>query len=351
MESKEDKINEITENTRILDIGTNEKKLGENIIECYDLTKKYNLEGGDDVTVLRGLSLNSESEFFPIRRGEFLMIRGPSGGGKTTLMNIIGTIDHPTTGSCKIMGETIDYSKKSDKKLARLRLTTIGFVFQTFNLLGTLSAFENVELPMSILGRAKDSEREARAKELLTMVGLQDRMSHLPSELSGGEQQRVTIARALANDPDILLLDEPTGDLDTRNTLDIMNLLLEVNHTKKMTMVMVTHNPDLECYADRILYVSDGKFSEQAINTEQTELEFESYMQLLNQDAQFNGFTSFGDSSRSDQVEEEEETETTKQPSEDPLTTTHETSVPGTPVPLVNFSPFSSAKSIKTGSS
>eukprot|EP01029_Cantina_marsupialis_P023325 TRINITY_DN57963_c0_g1_i1.p1 TRINITY_DN57963_c0_g1~~TRINITY_DN57963_c0_g1_i1.p1 ORF type:complete len:118 (+),score=34.79 TRINITY_DN57963_c0_g1_i1:73-426(+) len=113
MESKEDKINEITENTRILDIGTNEKKLGENIIECYDLTKKYNLEGGDDVTVLRGLSLNSESEFFPIRRGEFLMIRGPSGGGKTTLMNIIGTIDHPTTGSCKIMGETI---KKSDKK-------------------------------------------------------------------------------------------------------------------------------------------------------------------------------------------------------------------------------------------
>jgi len=157
--------------------------------------------------------------------------------------------------------------------LANLRLQKIGFVFQTFNLLATMSAFENVELPMTILGKLNNKQRKERALELLRLVGLQDRVGHLPSELSGGEQQRVTIARALANEPDLLLLDEPTGDLDTRNTVEIMDLLMDINLQRKTTCVMVTHNPDVECYADRILYLSDGKFEKQAINSKQNRLD------------------------------------------------------------------------------
>jgi len=145
-----------------------------------------------------------------------------------------------------------------------------------------MSAFENVELPMTILGKLTPKQREKRAKMLLKQVGLQDREAHLPSELSGGEQQRVTIARALANEPEILLLDEPTGDLDTKNTIEIMDLLLHINQTQGTTCVMVTHNPDIECYADRILYVSDGKFINQALNYEQTPLRYEEYIEYLN---------------------------------------------------------------------
>jgi len=221
------------------------------------------------------------SPFQPIRRGEFVMLRGPSGGGKTTMLNILGTIDKPTHGTLKLFGTGID-NKSTDSFLANLRLQKIGFVFQTFNLLATMSAFENVELPMTILGKLNSKQRKERAKELLTLVGLQDRLEHLPSELSGGEQQRVTIARALANEPDLLLLDEPTGDLDTRNTVEIMDLLLDINKTRQTTCVMVTHNPDVECYADRILYLSDGKFEKQAINSAQTPLIFEHYIEYLN---------------------------------------------------------------------
>lgn len=209
------------------------------------------------------------------------MIRGPSGGGKTTLLNMLGTIDKPTTGTVELFGNIID-SNSSDQYLSRLRLEKIGFVFQTFNLLATLSAFENVELPMTILGKLTPKQCRQRALKLLEMVGLQDRVMHLPSELSGGEQQRVTIARALANEPELLLLDEPTGDLDTRNTVDIMNLILDINHNRKTTCVMVTHNPDVECYADRILYVSDGQFQRQVINVRQTQLEYSSYINYLN---------------------------------------------------------------------
>ena len=145
------------------------------------------------------------------------MIRGPSGGGKTTLLNLVGTIDSPSDGELKIMDNVIDGSSKDDF-LSDLRLRHIGFVFQTFNLLATMSALENVELPMILLGKYNDKDRRKKAISLLKRVGLGDRLDHLPSELSGGEQQRVAIARALANEPDILLLDEPTGDLDSRST-------------------------------------------------------------------------------------------------------------------------------------
>jgi putative ABC transport system ATP-binding protein len=154
---------------------------------------------------------------FVFNRGEFVMIRGPSGGGKTTMLNLIGTIDSSTSGELLIMGQKID-KDSSDDFLSQLRLKHIGFVFQTFNLLATMTALENVELPMILLGKYDDKERKKKAVALLKRVGLGDRLDHLPSELSGGEQQRVAIARALANEPDILLLDEPTGDLDSRAT-------------------------------------------------------------------------------------------------------------------------------------
>lgn len=258
------------------------KPLGEPIVEILHVVKEYQLDGRQDVVrALDDVHLAKDGVFPPICRGEFVMLRGPSGGGKTTLLNLLGTIDKPTKGEVVLFGTKID-STSSDSFLANLRLSKIGFVFQTFNLLATMSAFENVELPMTILGKLKKDEYKKRAKELLTLVGLQDRLGHLPSELSGGEQQRVTIARALANEPEILLLDEPTGDLDTKNTVEIMDLLLDINIKRKTTCIMVTHNPDVECYADRILYISDGKFEKQVYNVVQTPLIYDDYIVHLN---------------------------------------------------------------------
>eukprot|EP00457_Paulinella_chromatophora_P008041 gb/GEZN01008068.1/.p1 GENE.gb/GEZN01008068.1/~~gb/GEZN01008068.1/.p1 ORF type:complete len:330 (+),score=49.27 gb/GEZN01008068.1/:25-1014(+) len=258
------------------------KQLGEAVVVVENVHKAYRLPGREEtVNALRGISLSENSTFPPIRRGEFVMIRGPSGGGKTSLLNILGSIDDPTSGTIDLFGSRVD-SKSSDAYLASLRLRKIGFVFQTFNLLATMSAFENVLLPMTILGQLSKKEARARAIQLLNMVGLQDRYGHLPSELSGGEQQRVTIARALANKPDILLLDEPTGDLDSRNTVDIMDLILKINQQRRTTCIMVTHNPDLECYADRILYVKDGLFEKQALNERQARINYERYLQHIN---------------------------------------------------------------------
>eukprot|EP01027_Heterolobosea_sp_BB2_P009815 GEZU01014441.1.p1 GENE.GEZU01014441.1~~GEZU01014441.1.p1 ORF type:complete len:328 (+),score=96.54 GEZU01014441.1:171-1154(+) len=258
-----------------------EKALGENVVVLKNVYKHYKIAGRTDtVKALEDITLSDDSEFYAIKRGEFVMIRGPSGGGKTSLLNIIGTIDKPSGGTLEILGKPVDSNSK-DSYLAHLRLSKIGFVFQTFNLLATMSAFENVELPMTFLGKLDQKRRRRRAKELLKMVGLGDRMNHLPSELSGGEQQRVTIARALANDPEILLLDEPTGDLDTKNTVEVMDLLLRINLEKKTTCIMVTHNPDIECYADRVLYVADGRFVKQALNEVQTPLIYDQYIQYL----------------------------------------------------------------------
>mmetsp|Transcript_27111 Transcript_27111/g.42908 ORF Transcript_27111/g.42908 Transcript_27111/m.42908 type:complete len:320 (+) Transcript_27111:83-1042(+) len=259
------------------------KSLGEPVVEVRDICKQFTIKGRDEVIhALKGVTLATDSEFGPIRRGEFVMIRGPSGGGKTTLLNMLGTLDYPSSGSIEILGSTVT-TDSSDRYLANLRLRKIGFVFQTFNLISTMSAFENVELPMIIHGTLSKQQCKQRAIQLLELVGLGDRLEHLPSELSGGEQQRVTIARALANKPEILLLDEPTGDLDTRNTIEVMDLLLSINLNERTTCIMVTHNNDLEVYADRILYVKDGTFQKQAINKRQTKLELESYLAYINQ--------------------------------------------------------------------
>ena len=268
-------------------------KGADNVIVCEELVKEYILEKrAEPVSALKGVTLSDTSEFYPVKKGEFVMIRGPSGGGKTTLLNLLGTIDSPTSGTIKILNTPIT-SDSADSFLSLLRLKHIGFVFQSFNLLATMTAFENVELPMNLLNELQSKERKLRAKQLLIGVGLRDRMDHLPSELSGGEQQRVAIARALANSPDIVLLDEPTGDLDSRSTVEIMNLLLSINRfgpkgdgVNPTTCVMVTHNPDIECYADRILYVQDGVFVKQAINLKQIALKPEEYAMFMKLDAQ-----------------------------------------------------------------
>eukprot|EP00485_Elphidium_margaritaceum_P000868 CAMPEP_0202690748 /NCGR_PEP_ID=MMETSP1385-20130828/5643_1 /ASSEMBLY_ACC=CAM_ASM_000861 /TAXON_ID=933848 /ORGANISM="Elphidium margaritaceum" /LENGTH=307 /DNA_ID=CAMNT_0049346039 /DNA_START=24 /DNA_END=947 /DNA_ORIENTATION=+ len=259
------------------------KTLGEPVVEVRDICKQFSIKGRDEVVhALAGITLAADHEFGPIRRGEFVMIRGPSGGGKTTLLNMLGTLDYPSNGSIEILGSVVN-KDSSDRYLANLRLRKIGFVFQTFNLISTMSAFENVELPMIIHGTLSKAQCKQRAIELLELVGLGDRLEHLPSELSGGEQQRVTIARALSNEPEILLLDEPTGDLDTKNTIEIMDILLDINVQKRTTCIMVTHNDDLEIYADRVLYVRDGAFQKQAVNKQQTKLELHSYLAYINQ--------------------------------------------------------------------
>ena len=234
------------------------------------------------------------------------MIRGPSGGGKTSLLNIIGTLDQASSGSVRLFGEPL--AGRGDAALARLRLARIGYVFQSFNLLATLSALENVELPMELLGGGGGgggggrgccgggsdgpggaAARRAAALELLRLVGLEERAAHLPGELSGGEQQRVAIARALANAPQLLLLDEPTGDLDTRATVAVMDLLLRVNRARGTTCVMVTHNADLEVYASRVLYVADGRVVGAALNSEQSRLDADAYRLFLEREGEDGG--------------------------------------------------------------
>lgn len=198
---------------------------------------------------------------------------------KSTLLHIFGTLTRPSGGQLRLFGENI--TNVSEHCLPDLRLRRIGFVFQTFNLLAAQSAFENVELPMILLGQLNRKERAERTTKLLKEVGLGDRSEHLPSELSGGEQQRVAIARALANSPQLILLDEPTGDLSSADTCEIMDLLLRINLDRGTTCVMVTHNEDLECYADRVLYLEQGRFSRQRLNSKQRRLDASKYAAYL----------------------------------------------------------------------
>lgn len=220
------------------------------MVVLNNIHKTY-LLGVEGVPALRGVTLS-------IRRGEFICIYGTSGGGKTSLLNIIGTIDKPTKGELFINKTRIAFNT-ADKVLSDLRLNDIGFVFQTFNLLSSLTAVENVEMPLILAGKMSASERRARAIEVLDMVGMGDRKDHLPSQLSGGEQQRVTIARAIANRPKILLLDEPTGDLDTVNSAIVMKLLVEANQRYSITLIMVTHDVGLKYFSNRIIWLRDGK--------------------------------------------------------------------------------------------
>jgi putative ABC transport system ATP-binding protein len=263
--------------------------LGEAVLSCKNIRKVYKLPGvSEEVRALNGVTLDESSEFYPIKKGEFVMIRGPSGGGKTTLLNILGTLDSNFDGELTIMNNKIT-NQCTDEFLSDLRLKKIGIVFQSFNLISTMTAKENVSLPMIIENKLSKKGIENRAISLLKRVGLEDRMEHLPSELSGGEQQRVAIARALSNQPDILLLDEPTGDLDSTSTIEVMNILLSINRfgpnkdsNNKTTIVMVTHNPELECYANRIIYVQDGEFIKQAINENQQALTPQEYLDYIN---------------------------------------------------------------------
>jgi len=217
-------------------------------IKLENVWKIYKM-GTTSVEALRGLSLE-------VRDGEFLSIMGPSGSGKSTAVNMVGCLDIPTRGNIFLGGHNI--SQLSESALAQIRGRKIGFIFQTFNLLNTMSAIENIMLPMIFLNKPVNERRE-RAKKLLELVELDDRMDHKPTELSGGQQQRVAIARALANDPEIILADEPTGNLDSKTGRTVMEFLKKLNTEKNKTIVMVTHDPVLSKFADRIEYLKDGK--------------------------------------------------------------------------------------------
>lgn len=217
------------------------------VIELHDVRKIYQV-GATQVFALNGVTMRVE-------RGEFIAIMGPSGSGKSTLLNMIGCLDKPTSGRVIING--VDTSHLSDKELTTLRRDTIGFIFQQYNLIPTLTAFENVELPM-IFKNVPRAEREKRAKKLLALVGLEKEIHRKPKELSGGQQQRVAIARALANNPSILLCDEPTGNLDTKSGKAVMDIIKNLNAEKEVTVVLVTHDPSIAEYANRVVRIRDG---------------------------------------------------------------------------------------------
>ena len=228
--------------------------MSENVIEIRNIIRDFKL-GQETVHVLKGIDLD-------IKRGDYVAIMGPSGSGKSTLMNILGCLDTPTAGSYNLNDK--DVSKLSDDDLAEIRNTEIGFVFQTFNLLPRTTALENVALPMIYAGASK-KERIARASTVLTDVGLDDRMDHKPNQLSGGQRQRVAVGRALVNKPSIILADEPTGNLDSKTSLEIMQLFNEI-HDKGNTVIMVTHEEEVAQHARRVIRLRDGMIESDKLN-------------------------------------------------------------------------------------
>jgi putative ABC transport system ATP-binding protein len=225
-------------------------KMDEIVISTQKLKKAYHM-GHVEVHALNGVNIE-------IHKGELVAIMGPSGSGKSTLMNILGCLDLPSEGSYVLDGEQV--SKMHDDQLANIRNRKVGFVFQSFNLLPRESAIDNVELPLSYSGITRG--RRVKAREALEKVGLADRMNHKPTELSGGQQQRVAIARALVNDPAILLADEPTGNLDSKSGKEIMDLILDLNKSRGMTVIIVTHDPKIAAETQRVIQLQDGQVVE-----------------------------------------------------------------------------------------
>ena len=217
------------------------------MIRIEDVHKDYYM-GSTVVKALNGVSIHIEPQ-------EFVSIMGPSGSGKSTLMNIIGILDRPSSGRYLLDGQ--DVSNMTRNQLATIRNRKIGFIFQTFNLLPKKTALQNVELPL-IYGGVSRKKRKQRAIDMLDQVGLKDRMNHRPSELSGGQRQRVAIARALVTNPSIIFADEPTGNLDSETSKEIMEILASLNHDHNVTVFVVTHEADIAAYADRIVHIRDG---------------------------------------------------------------------------------------------
>jgi putative ABC transport system ATP-binding protein len=218
------------------------------IIKLDNVWKIYQL-GKVELSILKGINLE-------IAQGAFVVILGPSGSGKSTMLNMVGCLDLPTKGIVYLGGD--DISKMSQDQLAQVRGRKIGFIFQQFNLLHNLSAIENVMLPMVFQGKS-GKERMERAKSLLTSLGLGDRINHRPSELSGGEQQRIAIARALSNDPDIIVADEPTGNLDSTTGKKIMEILTDLHKKEGKTIIVVTHDPTIAHYSSQVVHIMDGQ--------------------------------------------------------------------------------------------
>jgi len=224
------------------------------LINISDLKRDFQL-GTETIYVLKGIDLQ-------INKGEYVALMGPSGSGKSTLMNLLGCLDTPTSGTYILNGK--DVSQMHDDDLAEIRNKEIGFVFQTFNLLPRTTALDNVALPMIYAGYSK-TERYARATEVLTQVNLSDRMDHQPNQLSGGQRQRVAIARALVNKPSIILADEPTGNLDSKTSVEIMHLFNDI-HKNGNTVILVTHEEDIAKYAHRIIRLRDGLIESDNLN-------------------------------------------------------------------------------------
>ena len=222
------------------------------VIELKDIQKTYRI-GESEYAVLKGIDLE-------IEEGEFIALMGPSGSGKSTLLNIVGCLDRPTSGRFLLLGQ--DISLTSDDELARLRREELGFIFQTFNLIGRISVQKNVELPMMLRGVVRQKRRE-RALKLLQDIGIGHRSDFSPQNISGGERQRVAIARALANDPTIIIADEPTGNLDLKNSDEVMKILSKLNQEGR-TIIMVTHNPEITENCSRVIRLRDGRILESA---------------------------------------------------------------------------------------
>ncbi|EFM38427.1 ABC transporter, ATP-binding protein [Peptostreptococcaceae bacterium AS15] len=235
--------------------------MSDKLLELRDITKTY-IMGDNELQVLKGVS-------FEVKYGEFVAIMGSSGSGKSTLMNILGCLDRQGSGEYFLEG--INIKDKTENELSYIRNQKIGFVFQTFNLISRTSSLKNVELPM-IYAKKNAAYREERAKFLLEQVGLSDRIHHVPNELSGGQRQRVAIARALANDPPIIFADEPTGNLDSKSSVEIMQIFTRLNDEGK-TVIVVTHEPDIAAYTKRIITFRDGNIMSDVINENRTKFD------------------------------------------------------------------------------